>query len=264
MSVVPPGTYRPTASIAVQRWPSSTPSASVKRSSFGAQLPAMERLDPVARERQRVERRPVAGLRGRRDLGRRDPHRVRRQVEPVEFCRGLEQRRIAACRHVADDRPRGRVHILRHLSLEGQKCVETAGKIRSAAVEADRHELHPEAGKVASMLNDAARKPRQPLNMGTGGAARAGPPGQIRSAADALDIRAAGRLLLQPLKAAIQMIDAVDHRFAFGRERGDHQRHRGAGRSPSPARRGSRRALDRRRLAVQRDARAEPGQLLHA
>src|SRR5215471_12833946 len=49
------------------------------------------------------------------------------------------------------------------------------------------------------------------------------------SPADALDLGAAGgELVLQPLEAAVEVIDAVDHGVAVGRQRGDHQRHRGA------------------------------------
>src|SRR5262249_6042183 len=47
--------------------------------------------------------------------------------------------------------------------------------------------------------------------------------------ADALDRSAAGRqLFLQPLEAAVEMIDAVDHGLAFGGKPGDDQRYRGA------------------------------------
>src|SRR5580693_702546 len=49
------------------------------------------------------------------------------------------------------------------------------------------------------------------------------------SARQALDCRAAAaELVFQPLKAAIEVIDAVDDGLAFGGERSDHQRHRGA------------------------------------
>src|SRR5262250_3422142 len=83
--------------------------------------------------------------------------------------------------------------------------------------------------------------------------------------ADALDLGAAGgELVLEPLEAAVEMIDAVDHGVAVGRERGNHQRNRGAqvsrhyGRALEP-----RDALDGRGLAVEMDAGAEASQLLH-
>src|SRR5581483_3326331 len=85
------------------------------------------------------------------------------------------------------------------------------------------------------------------------------------SAADALDRGAAGaELVLEALEAAVEMIDAVHHRLAFGGERGDDQRHRGA-----QIRRHHRRALqlldalDGGGLAIEMNARAEPRQLLH-
>src|SRR6266404_6735299 len=49
------------------------------------------------------------------------------------------------------------------------------------------------------------------------------------SITDALDRCPARRqLLLQPLKAAVEMIDAVDHGFALGGEAGNDQGYRGA------------------------------------
>src|SRR4051794_15390782 len=54
-------------------------------------------------------------------------------------------------------------------------------------------------------------------------------PRRQSSPADALDLGAAGReLVLEPLEAAVEVIDAIDHGVAVGRERGDHQRYRGA------------------------------------
>src|SRR5499426_2183559 len=47
--------------------------------------------------------------------------------------------------------------------------------------------------------------------------------------ADALDGGAAGgELVLQPLEAAVEVIDAIDHGLALGRERGDDEGDRGA------------------------------------
>ncbi len=49
------------------------------------------------------------------------------------------------------------------------------------------------------------------------------------SAADTFNLRAAPRqFFFQSLEAAIQMINAVDHGFALGRQTGDHQRNRRA------------------------------------
>ena len=84
-------------------------------------------------------------------------------------------------------------------------------------------------------------------------------------ARDALDHRAAaGQLFLEPLEAAVEMVDAVDRRLAFRGQPGDHQRHRSAqiGRHDGRALE-LRHALDDRRLAGQVDVGAEPGQFLH-
>src|SRR5579862_2709077 len=84
-------------------------------------------------------------------------------------------------------------------------------------------------------------------------------------AGQALDCRAAAaELVFQPLKAAVEVIDAVDDGLAFGGERGDDERHRGA-----QIGRHHRRAFERLdtfdggAFAIKLDARAEPRQLLH-
>ena len=84
--------------------------------------------------------------------------------------------------------------------------------------------------------------------------------------ADALDVRAAaGQLFLQPLEAAVEVIDAVDHGLALGRERRrSPARPRRADRSPSPAR--PRSCSTPSTMAVSPSSwmsRAEPRQLLH-
>src|SRR5690606_5508131 len=49
------------------------------------------------------------------------------------------------------------------------------------------------------------------------------------SARDAFDLgAAAAELVFQAFEAAIEMIDAVDHRLALGGQAGNDQRHRGA------------------------------------
>src|SRR4051812_36882371 len=86
-----------------------------------------------------------------------------------------------------------------------------------------------------------------------------------RLAADALDgCAASGKLILEPFKAAVEVIDAIDHGLALGRKRGDHERHRRA-----QIGRHYRRALelfdafDGRRFASEVNTSAEPRQLLH-
>src|ERR1700685_1004575 len=80
-----------------------------------------------------------------------------------------------------------------------------------------------------------------------------------RSARQALNCRAAAaELVFQPLETAIEVIDAVDDGFAFGGERGDDERHRGA-----QIGRHHRRALERlddfdgRGFTIEMDARAK-------
>ena len=87
----------------------------------------------------------------------------------------------------------------------------------------------------------------------------------VRLGADAFDGRAAAHeFFLEPLEAAIEMIDAVDHGLALGCERGNHQRN-----GRTKVGRHHRRALeaidalDRGGLAVELNTRAEPRQLLH-
>src|SRR4051794_32035634 len=85
------------------------------------------------------------------------------------------------------------------------------------------------------------------------------------SPADPLDLgAAAAELVLEALKTAVEVIDAIDHGLALGGERGDDERHRGA------QIRGHHRgalellhALDGGGLAVELDVGAEPHQLLH-
>src|ERR1700739_1627651 len=83
--------------------------------------------------------------------------------------------------------------------------------------------------------------------------------------ADALDLgAAAAELVLEALEAAVEVIDAVDHGLAFGRERGDDERDRRAqvGRHHGRALEALE-PLDGRGLAVEMDAGTEPRQLLH-
>src|SRR6185312_9941600 len=70
---------------------------------------------------------------------------------------------------------------------------------------------------------------------------------------DAFDRGAAARqFVLEPLEAAVEMVDAVDRRFALGGKRGDHRR------ALKPLD-----ALDGRGFAAELDVGAEPHQLLH-
>src|SRR5262249_30693440 len=111
----------------------------------------------------------------------------------------------------------------------------------------------------------ATADPAVPQTMAATIAVRRPRIGRNRSAADPLDRRAAGgELVLQPLEAAVEMVDPVDHGLAFGGESGNHQRDRGTQIGGH-----HRRALepldpgDGGTFAVELDARAEPGEFLH-
>ena len=119
--------------MALQRQPSSTPSASVKRSSFG-NCRAVKSLDPVAREFQRVEGFGIAGFHGGVDFGRLYRQARGIQLQPVEFSRRLEQRRVAARGHVVDNGAGRRLDVGRDLALHREKRVETPGEIGAAGV----------------------------------------------------------------------------------------------------------------------------------
>ena len=85
---------------------------------------------------------------------------------------------------------------------------------------------------------------------------------RFRLGADAFDRRAAAdEFVFETLEAAVEVIDAVDHRLAFGSESGDDQRHRGAqvGRHHRRALQAVD-ALDGGGLPVELNARAETAQ----
>ncbi len=100
----------------------------------------MKGLDAVAREFQRFQRRAVTGFHGGIDLGRGHAQPLRVDVEPVEFSRGLDQRGVAARRHVIDDGAGRPLDIGRRLALGGEKRAEALVEIGAASVEADGHD----------------------------------------------------------------------------------------------------------------------------
>src|SRR3990170_9168086 len=85
------------------------------------------------------------------------------------------------------------------------------------------------------------------------------------SARQPLDLGAAlAELLLDPLEAAIEVVDAADHRLALRGEAGDDQRHRGAQIGGHDLRAGqAAHAGDEGGIAFEVDTGAEPCQLLH-
>src|SRR3954468_22994596 len=82
---------------------------------------------------------------------------------------------------------------------------------------------------------------------------------------DSLDRRAAGKkLVLQPLEAAVEMVDAVDHRLAFRRKPRNEERDGRPQIGRHPRRAGKLLdAVDRSGVAVEMDPGAEPRQFLH-
>ena len=81
----------------------------------------MEHLDAVAGELERVQRLGIASLDRGFDFGRADAQIARLEIEPVEFSRRLDQRRIAARRHVIDDGAGRALDIGGDLALAGEK-----------------------------------------------------------------------------------------------------------------------------------------------
>src|SRR3954452_909099 len=79
-----------------------------------------------------------------------------------------------------------------------------------------------------------------------------------------IESAACRQFFLKPLEAAVEMIDAIDHGFAFRGEPGNDQGHRGAqiGRHHRRAAQLGN-ALDGGGFAIQMDAGPEPRQLLH-
>ena len=99
----------------------------------------MKRLDPVAGEGQGVERFAVAGHHRGVDFGRGHPQAAGVEVEPVELARRLDQRGVAARRHVVDDGAGRGLDIGRYLALGAEKIRELPGEIGAAVVETNGH-----------------------------------------------------------------------------------------------------------------------------
>ena len=80
----------------------------------------------------------VAGLYRGVDLGRGHAQARGVKIEPVEFSRRLDQRRVAARHHVVDDRAGGALDIGRDFALGGQKCRESLVEIGAACCPGER------------------------------------------------------------------------------------------------------------------------------
>ena len=99
----------------------------------------MEGLDPVAREPQCRDGLRVAGLYRVLDLGRGHAQAAGVEIEPVEFARRLDQRRVPARDHVVDDRAGRALDIGRDFALCGKKFCESLVEIGAADVQANGH-----------------------------------------------------------------------------------------------------------------------------
>jgi hypothetical protein len=97
-------------------------------------LPPVKKFDPVARESKRIERWRVAGLNRRIDFSGGNAQAAGVQIEAVEPARRLDQRRIAASRHVVDDDTGRAFDIGGYLAFHGEKSGESLGEIGAASV----------------------------------------------------------------------------------------------------------------------------------
>src|SRR5262249_56782834 len=105
--------------------------------------------DPTARERERIERPPVAGRIGRIDLIGPYAQAGLVEIDFVQFPAELDQGAIAADSDVRNDRAHDRLDVGRCLALGGKKGAKTLGEIGGAAVETDRHGPVLPAGRVS-------------------------------------------------------------------------------------------------------------------
>ena len=125
----------------------------------------MKQLDAVPGEFKRINSVAVACLRRRLDFSSRHAQAARLEIEPVEFARGLKQRRVATRGHVIDDGAGRGLDIGRHFALDREKARESLSEIGTASVEANRHGGFPGGGlsRKGPLLNGAATNRRQPF-----------------------------------------------------------------------------------------------------
>jgi hypothetical protein len=94
----------------------------------------MKSLDPIARELERAERLAVASLLGPRDFVRGYAQASLGEIDAIKLCGELEQRGIAARRHVGNDTANRLLDVLRRLTLDRKKAAKTLGEIRALIV----------------------------------------------------------------------------------------------------------------------------------
>ena len=102
-------------------------------------LPAVELLDPLARQGQRFQGARLAALDRGDDFRLGHPQACALEVELIEPSRVVVKRLVAARSHVGNDRAHGRLDVLRGLALGLQQSAEAFGEIACAGVEMDGH-----------------------------------------------------------------------------------------------------------------------------
>src|SRR5262249_2981072 len=105
--------------------------------------------DPIARERERIERPTVAGRIGRVDLTGPYAQAGLVEIDLVQFPAELDQGTIAARSDVRDDPAYDRLDVGRRLALGREQGAEALGEIRGAGVETDRHGPVLPAGRIS-------------------------------------------------------------------------------------------------------------------
>ncbi len=105
------------------------------------QLPAVKRLDAIAREGKRIDRFAVARRCRPSDLLGRHPQSGRVDREPIELLGVFAQRDVTARRDVGYDGANRRLDVGRHFALGVKEGAELLGEIGGARVETDGHLL---------------------------------------------------------------------------------------------------------------------------
>ena len=112
-------------------------------------------LDARARQLERGHRLRVARGDGRCNLGRAYAHAGRREVEPVEPARQLDDCLVTVLAHLGDDRAHGGVDVLGDLALgdeEGRECALEVG------VAGGEVEGHGSIGPATAMPSGVSRR----------------------------------------------------------------------------------------------------------
>src|SRR5262249_32511223 len=130
------------------------------------ELAAVIGLDPIARERERIERPTVAGRVGRAAPLGPDAQAGLVEIDSVQFPAELDPGAITAGSDVRNDRAHDRFDVGRRLALGGEKGAETLAEIRGAAVETDRHGPVLPAGRISGQWRGREKNPNPPAGGG--------------------------------------------------------------------------------------------------